>query len=183
MGSGMQGRLVPKTVQAGPSLIRLASQAGGPETAERASQRLLAWLPKVVQGTALQMWVADVHRGLGNHYQAVGRTEDAVTEFDQALAVLNPLSGDRFATRIRQLEFNRANGLARSGREAEAIAVYERLEGTFDAEGEQEAALRTRYARLHLQWRTARGTAILDDLRRLVAEYQALLRSVHRDKE
>jgi tetratricopeptide (TPR) repeat protein len=178
----MQERLIPGTIKAGSSLVRVAGAVGATEVAERGVDALLDLLPKAVQGLALPLFVADLHRDLGNHYQSLGRFADAVRETELALKALEPVSADpQAAARVRELRFNRANGLARSGREVEAVSAYERLEDECRAAGEAEAALRTRYARLHHQWRAGRGAAIRDDLRRLVADYQALLRSTGTD--
>ena len=94
------------------------------------------------------MLTSKVRLDLGNAYQNVDRTEDAIAAFEAAIADLEPIRGQGdIDVRIARLEFNRANGLLRLGHRSAAIALYDRVMETFRSHGDREAELRARYAK------------------------------------
>jgi tetratricopeptide (TPR) repeat protein len=148
MMTWMGERMVHQLHEVGCDVIGLAGRLGATAAAQEVADTLLPLVSAITEPPSRLMLTSKVRLELGNAYQNVGRTEDAIATFEAAIADLEPIRGQGdIDVRIARLEFNRANGLLRLGRSSEAIAVYDRVMETFRSHGEREAELRVRYAK------------------------------------
>lgn len=144
----MSERMIHQLHEVGCDVIDLAGRLGAIAVARDVADTLLPIVSAMTEPPSRLMLTSRVRLELGNAYQNAGRTEDAITTFEAAIADLGPIRGQGdIDMRVARLEFNRANGLLRLGRGAEAIAVYDRLIETFRNHGDREAELRVRYAK------------------------------------
>jgi tetratricopeptide (TPR) repeat protein len=148
MVTWMSERMIHQLHEVGCEVIDLAGRLGMVEVAQEVADTLLPLISSVTEPPSRLMLTSRVRLDLGNAYQHVKRTEDAIAAFEAAMEDLEPIRGQGdIDVRIARLEFNRANGLLRLGRTAEAIAVYDRVMTTFRSHGEREAELRARQAK------------------------------------
>jgi tetratricopeptide (TPR) repeat protein len=144
----MSERMIHQLHEVGCDVIDLAGRLGYIDVAQEVADTLVPLISSVTEPPSRLMLTSRVHLDLGNALQNVERTEEAITAFEAAIAALEPIRGQGdIDVRIARLEYNRANGLLRLGRSAEAIAVYDRVIETFRSHGEREAELRVRYAK------------------------------------
>lgn len=146
----MSERMIHQLHEVGCDVIDLAGRLGAIDAAEEVADTLLPLMSSLTEPPSRLMLTSRIRLDLGNAYQNIQRTGEAIAAFEAAIEDLNPLRGQGdIDLRIARLEFNRANGLLRLGRSAEAIAIYDRVMETFHAHGEREAELRVRYAKQH----------------------------------
>lgn len=144
----MSERMIHQLHEVGCDVIDLTGRLGAIAVAQEVADTLVPLVSSMTEPPSRLMLTSRVWLYLGNAYQNVERTEDAIAAFEAAIEDLEPIRGqDDVDVRIARLEFNRANGLLRLGRSSEAIAVYDRAMETFRSHGEREAELRVRYAR------------------------------------
>jgi tetratricopeptide (TPR) repeat protein len=148
MMTWMSERMVHQLHEVGCNVIELAGQLGAIAAAQEVADILLPLVSSITEPPSRLMLTSKVRLDLGNAYQNVERTEDAIAAFEAAIADLEPIRGQLdIDVRIARLEFNRANGLLRLGRSSEAIAAYDMVMETFRRHGDREAELRVRYAK------------------------------------
>jgi tetratricopeptide (TPR) repeat protein len=148
MVAWMSERMIHQLHEVGCDVIDLAGQRGAIAVAQEVANTLLPLMSSMTEPPSRLLLTSRVRLYLGNAYQNVERTKDAIAAFEAAIADLAPIRGQGDVdVRIARLEFNRANGLLRLGRRSEAIAVYDRVMKTFRSHGDREAELRVRSAK------------------------------------
>jgi len=148
MVTWMSERMIHQLHEVGCEVIDLAGSLGAIDVAQEVADTLLPLVSSVTEPPSRLMLTSRVRLDLGNAFQNVERTEDAIASFEAAIEDLEPIRGQGdIDVRIARLEFNRANGLLSLGRTSEAITVYDRVMETFHSHGEREAELRVRYAK------------------------------------
>ncbi len=144
----MGERMIHQLHEVGCDVIDLAGRLGEIAVAKEVADTLLPLISSVTEPPSRLMLTSRVWLDVGNAYQNVERTEDAIAAFEAAIEDLEPIRGQGdIDVRIARIEFNRANGLLRLGRSSEAITVYDRVMEIFRIHGEREAELRVRYAK------------------------------------
>lgn len=162
------------------ALIRIGAATGQLDLARSAHAELAAWNERSGEltgfgGSRDRLRTAySAAMSLAEIELAAGNVEESERLFGEAVNVYyqNVFDENELLLLVRAM-FNQANSWVRLGRYDEAINVYRMIASDFDRYGDEEAALRIRYAELFALWKRDPATPILDDLRRLIGEYEA----------
>lgn len=158
--------------------IRFCGRLGLAEPALQAAEQFRNWLNQYLHvssgaGGPPSFLYAELLNDIGNVYDQVGERQRALDTFREAVALLDH-AGNHLAVRhLRaRLKFNAGNQLAKLGRHAESIGIFQTAQAEFSALEDAEAAHRAAHAGLISRWYLGKLDGLREELEAVLVDYE-----------